>query len=130
MYSFIANTFFYILMALVIYAIYKTIKDGRSQNTDNDEVTHVNCAEIERKSKPMTTEVELKPCPFCGGEAMLSKPEPPCRYWSVDCECYASGPLEGTAEEAAAKWNTRRYAPPSPEWLEKNTSTMEDVFNA
>ena len=46
---------------------------------------------------------ELKPCPFCGGEAELSAPS-----GYVECvECGIQGPWGHNAEEAIAAWNTR-----------------------
>lgn len=57
-------------------------------------------------------EIELLPCPFCGGEAYLAKVGlPPYKYFvdCNDCECIL-GLTECflTKEEAAAAWN-RRY---------------------
>ena len=68
-------------------------------------------------------QVELKPCPFCGGEADISfyasvdSPEPKGRF--VECmSCAAAGPSfeiqgdapdrdEYTQTKAIAAWNTR-----------------------
>ena len=51
-------------------------------------------------------EKELKPCPFCGGEAII-KYYAPCDY-VVHCEkedCY--GGIYDTEEEAIEAWNRR-----------------------
>ena len=51
---------------------------------------------------------ELKPCPFCGGEAKESSPESNgSKYWRITCQsCYAriGGTHRGMNREA---WNTR-----------------------
>ena len=52
---------------------------------------------------------ELRPCPFCGGEAHL---QPFMGYWTVGCtDCFGAvvGKIE-TKEEAIKEWNKR----PSP----------------
>ena len=55
---------------------------------------------------------ELKPCPFCGGEAEMLK-SPRCeRKYVVICKnelCYASvGNYSFTKENAILAWNTRK----------------------
>lgn len=46
---------------------------------------------------------ELKPCPFCGGEAVIFK-----YYWQVRCEeCMAETSIFETREEAIKAWNRR-----------------------
>lgn len=48
---------------------------------------------------------ELKPCPFCGGEAELYNDE---GLWKVQCEdCEASTGQYYMPENAIAAWNTR-----------------------
>lgn len=50
---------------------------------------------------------ELKPCPFCGGEA-VRKCIFPNRYFFVECKnCHVSLPFKGTKEEAIEAWNRR-----------------------
>ena len=54
-------------------------------------------------------EKELKPCPFCGGEAKL-KNSPYIEgydYW-VECEdCFVSTATYGVGAHAMVMWNTR-----------------------
>ena len=58
------------------------------------------------------SEIKLKPCPFCGGEAQVMR-FPRCdRKYVVICGnelCYASiGNYSVTKEEAIQAWNTRK----------------------
>lgn len=51
---------------------------------------------------------ELKPCPFCGGEAGKRLDEDNPKYWSVmcnKCHCKTSGYQDYTI--AVSIWNTR-----------------------
>ena len=72
---------------------------------------------------------ELKPCPFCGGEAKLR----PCgREWYVECSshplvCYCQ-PWTGyfdTAEHAIEVWNQRT---PEGVKVETNFYDKEEIF--
>jgi Lar family restriction alleviation protein len=71
--------------------------------------------------------MELKPCPFCGGEAELSVRQHTDEYGSVGnayCRCTACAteqPLSWTATIAVEHWNTRT---PSTDWL---TSPIGEV---
>ena len=53
---------------------------------------------------------ELKPCPFCGGEAMVHSDFRE-RLWTVSCksrlECYAIEDYYPSQEEAISAWNKR-----------------------
>lgn len=53
----------------------------------------------------MQSEIELKPCPFCGGTAWVY----PTEYgWAAKCEsCLSEGADKETREEAADAWNRR-----------------------
>jgi len=57
----------------------------------------------------MTDAQELKPCPFCGGEATYSHDGPPAnRWWTAKCtNCRAEVSLCNCEAEAARDWNTR-----------------------
>lgn len=47
---------------------------------------------------------ELKPCPFCGGPAMVTNPT----MWQAWCtECHSIGEPRLTKEEAIEAWNRR-----------------------
>lgn len=56
---------------------------------------------------------ELKPCPFCGGEAYLVELTPTqyndqhSTYYSVGCIDCGIGFYENTEDEATAAWNRR-----------------------
>jgi len=53
---------------------------------------------------------ELKPCPFCGGEAVYigTGNNYPKEYWRVMCKkCFASGIYNETKGRARQRWNRR-----------------------
>lgn len=66
---------------------------------------------------------ELKPCPFCGADAVLTEHEPhdhspglvaltgiPAKHpgsWTVECVACSCGMIHGAREEAIAAWNRR-----------------------
>jgi Lar family restriction alleviation protein len=52
---------------------------------------------------------ELKPCPFCGGDAMLITP-PFSRPYVACLDNFCSGPKE-TPDKAVAAWNRRAGDP-------------------
>jgi hypothetical protein len=68
------------------------------------------------RDSPNTADIELLPCPFCGGPAELEEIDS--GSWSVGCEekvlsvhyCmgYQSLTSFATKREAIAAWNTRR----------------------
>ena len=50
-------------------------------------------------------ESKLKPCPFCGGDAILYID---CGYYIAECEnCEAMSGEHETAEETIKSWNNR-----------------------
>lgn len=62
----------------------------------------------------MTSEApELKPCPFCGGDAELMYPEELERYdGTVVCmKCHAASPDKDNWKDAIEAWNTRANLP-------------------
>lgn len=59
---------------------------------------------------------ELKPCPFCGGNAQKVKSSG--RWgWFVSCSCAAVGPSADSKEEAIAAWNRRVEPKQGRLWL-------------
>lgn len=67
-------------------------------------------------------DTEIKPCPHCGGEGILSNDE---EVMSVDCtKCSASGPwfgydVEEKRELAVLAWNERSQTEINPTWIER-----------
>jgi Lar family restriction alleviation protein len=56
-------------------------------------------------------QVQLLPCPFCGGKAdILSAAGNICDYWITCANCGADGSCEDTRAETIAAWNTRHTA--------------------
>lgn len=55
--------------------------------------------------------IPLRACPFCGRCAVLWAVA---GLWRAECanyvDCGGSGPVRGTAEDAATAWNERRTA--------------------
>ena len=49
---------------------------------------------------------DLKPCPFCGGAARMSKSTGGEAWW-VDCRCGVKGAMTRTEAEAIEAWNHR-----------------------
>lgn len=51
--------------------------------------------------------VELKPCPFCGGEAHIRQNGNRVFPWVVCSDCIASTRVYDSVEEAIEAWNRR-----------------------
>lgn len=75
---------------------------------------------------------ELRPCPFCGGEAHHNNW--PIQKWYVECmnpDCWIEGKSFDTPEAAAEWWNTRH----EPEnkllrvWIMMETGVDEQHIN-
>ena len=76
--------------------------------------------------------IELKPCPFCGGEAELFSDE--FNQWYVGCVnptcgCEAGLPFAKTEKAAAASWNRRTDCWVSVEEPPKYTAEYNVVCN-
>lgn len=72
-------------------------------------------------------ETELKPCPFCGGEAKTIAPTPGySEHWWVNCaaECPEGMGVGDTEPEAITAWNTR-----SPDTAQE-TKSLYDMVEA
>lgn len=55
---------------------------------------------------------ELKPCPFCGGEAEMRLYD--CEYFAQCIECFSSTAADHqTEEDAASAWNRRAQIAPN-----------------
>lgn len=74
------------------------------------------------------SEVKLKPCPFCGGEAQIQ-----CvpnygmegkYYYGLCLKCHSKTQARPAEISAAVDWNTRRY--PFPEYDDHNVSGLID----
>ena len=57
---------------------------------------------------------ELRPCPFCGGQAeMCDRDIGDAPHWVVCRKCDVAGPRTGSREGAAMLWNRRRLQGPT-----------------
>lgn len=57
------------------------------------------------------TDRELKPCPFCGGEARDGKDG---EYFLVRCTHCGAEQFSDIRRVAVSSWNRRAYLPPTP----------------
>ena len=87
-------------------------------------------------------EDNLKPCPFCGGEAGYTNAQLPngTEVYYIEClECGASSAVYGTVEKAVKEWNIRKpmdriveqleeqsitWKPSSKEWWKPSSTTI------
>ena len=53
------------------------------------------------------SDVKLKPCPFCGGEASINRPSGRMLFCVVCDDCDANSGYYFTEEDAALAWNDR-----------------------
>lgn len=54
------------------------------------------------------SDTELKPCPFCGGRAVLQENNHYTDVWSAMCRnCYSESDRYHTIESAIEAWNRR-----------------------
>lgn len=79
---------------------------GRPSNYEATQITVTSKADIAVPTDEKSD--DLKPCPFCGGKAILSSWELLHEH-SVSCSrCHAvSGDYEDTREKAIMRWNRR-----------------------
>lgn len=67
----------------------------------------------------MTDDIELKPCPFCGGKAFLDSD-----FSGVYCNCGAELAFLESDKEAAEKWNSR----PIEDALEEENARLREAL--
>ena len=70
---------------------------------------------------------ELKPCPFCGGEAELSEDEFFCRYSVVCTKCGAETAAYGVEQDAIDAWNNR-VQPTQPTFTPDEIDAIRRMF--
>ena len=80
----------------------------------------------------MENSEELKPCPFCGGEAEIVEDRLYGEdYYAGRCRsCAATSIFEFTKEEAMTEWNRRVCVSSKPETLDTNGSCTEKANNS
>lgn len=75
--------------------------------------------------------IKLKPCPFCGGEAMLASKERGIFTFATCQTCHVEMPrikisAEYCANEMAAKeWNRRADVPPRANWTREDFTSYD-----
>lgn len=67
---------------------------------------------------------ELKPCPFCGGRAVLSERFQAAKIWCNDCEIHTN-PYPGKLSAIAA-WNKRPEEPEASEGIFHRKLMIDD----
>lgn len=72
---------------------------------------------------------ELKPCPFCGGEAEFFEDEFFCRYSVVCTECGAGTDTYGVERDAMDAWNRRIEPTFAPDELDIISRYMRQDFD-
>ena len=75
-------------------------------------------------------EPELKPCPFCRGEAKIKRVTGSINYRYVKCSSCGARTKEWFGVDVAVKtWNTRVYPPEVQDAVEKNKPKKPILFN-
>ena len=72
----------------------------------------------------MNYEHTLRPCPFCGGEELRSRPAG--EWWIIQClSCYSESGEAANELEAGKAWNTRPFEDEMLKALIETTKKME-----
>lgn len=88
-----------------LYNDEKSCENCDFERKGEDEHPCVECKErYTLKFKPKT---ELKPCPFCGGEAERRESPGFHNWWVICKQCHAASMEHTTAEGAVKAWNRR-----------------------
>ncbi len=77
----------------------------------------------------LASAIELKPCPFCGGEAVISDNNTGLVFYVRCKQCRSAGPAERCATDAAATWNTRSALSYSEDDVERVADIIADGVN-
>lgn len=71
----------------------------------------------------MMSNIELKPCPFCGGEARFADVT---GHWLICKECLCETQYYNNPADAVKAWNTRK---PIQDLMEQIDEEVEDLPN-
>lgn len=73
--------------------------------------------------------IELKPCPFCGGEAVVDGCDD--ALWVVICKkCYIETSLQSTEQDAIDAWNRRVESTFTPDELDAIRRMFDGRYTA
>lgn len=87
-----------ILLDVLIVALHKTSCFGRN----------VTLKERGTQGRESRMKTELKPCPFCGGEARIAC-DCSIDKWEIFCgQCHCTLKMFAEREDAVIAWNTRK----------------------
>lgn len=75
------------------------------------------------------TETKLKPCPFCGGEAFLTKNEKSGVFYVFCKECLRNGRGDIISQKAAEKWNSRTIEDALQEEVKRLREALERIVS-
>lgn len=70
---------------------------------------------------------ELKPCPFCGGEAVIYQNYDEYGYWSISCDACHVEMISGVRAILVSAWNTRPTVDAKPADRKQITEILHDI---
>lgn len=76
------------------------------------------------------SEIKLKPCPFCGGEATLRKSELAGLYHIACFECGCRQDASYKKETVIKAWNTRKPMERIVEQLEADRNELQEIIGS